>query len=160
MAGVIMYDGVNAALLPKSTVKAAGYVNGDYPSYGAIVKRFPRARVFGISVNGLDWDMASIVDWEKGDVQSESKLRNFCINRNEFRQYTACVYVSYDNLEQVEGYLSGVWHYLWVANWGPHRTAGTSYTGTKAPNTGSLIVSTQVESTPGYDVSDTLSTWT
>ena len=35
---VTMYDSVNAASLPAGTIRAAGYINGDYASHAAIVQ--------------------------------------------------------------------------------------------------------------------------
>ena len=157
---VPMYDGINAATLPEGTIKAAGYVNGreDWQSCEPIRQRFPQARVRGIDVIGDAWLLASIGDRENGDISDEATLRNFIIQRNGFRPQTACIYVQKSNLDETEDWAQGLWHVLWVANWGPDGTAGQSLTGTRTP-AGNLIVATQLQNTPGWDMSDTLESW-
>jgi hypothetical protein len=157
-ARVPMYDGTDAAMLPAGTVKAAGYVNGQWPSRGAIQARFPQARVAGIDVHGDSWMTASVIDWEHGDVQDAATLRAFITNRNSFEPETACIYVEHASVDEVEDYAAGLWHVLWVANWGPDGSLGQSLTGTRTA-AGNLIVATQLQNTPGYDMSDTLASW-
>lgn len=159
---IVMYDSVNAAALPAHTTKAAGYVNGDELSYAAIRQRFPGAQVHGIDVTGTDWNQASILDYEFGDGtwDQPDKVRLWVSQRNRFRPETACVYAEASVLAEVEGYLAGYWHVLWVANWGANGTSGQSLTGTRTP-AGNLIVATQLQNraAAGYDVSDSLKSW-
>lgn len=46
-----MYDAIDASLLPTGGDLYAGYVDGRWPSYAAIVKRFPGKLVLGIATN-------------------------------------------------------------------------------------------------------------
>lgn len=46
-----MYDAIDASLLPTGGDLYAGYVDGRWPSYAAIKKRFPKALVLGIATN-------------------------------------------------------------------------------------------------------------
>jgi hypothetical protein len=82
---VTMYDSVNAASLPASTIRAAGYINGDYASHAAIAQRFPRARVFAIDVLGDAWRTASILDYEAGNpaYKNPALVHTFISNRNQ-----------------------------------------------------------------------------
>lgn len=158
---VTMYDATDAAALPAHTVKAAGYVNGQWPSYAAIVQRFPKAAVRAIDVFGTAWTQASILDYEEGNVETYKNpdmVRAFVSGRNEFRPETACIYCNVDDLPDIEDYLAGLWHVNWVANWGDNGTVGESLTGTRTI-AGNLIVATQLQNTGGYDMSDSLGSW-
>ena len=159
---VTMYDSVNAASLPAGTIRAAGYINGDYASHAAIVQRFPRARVFAIDVLGDAWHTASILDYEAGNpaYKNPALVHRFISNRNQAVPETACIYCDAADLDDVEDYAAGLWHVLWVANWGLNGTAGQSLTGTRTP-AGNLIVATQLQNnqTANWDMSDTLVSW-
>lgn len=54
---VYMYDDVNVDLIPRNARYIAAYVDGRYANYNAARRRFPKARVFSISVTGVpaDW---------------------------------------------------------------------------------------------------------
>jgi len=150
-----MVDSVNAAALPDSTTKAAGYVNGAEPSLAAIVKRFPRAKAHGIDVLGTGWRDASILDYEEGNpaYKNPQLVRDFITERNTFAPDTACIYCPETDLDEVEDYAEGLWHVNWVAHWG-----GRSLTGARTWR-GNLIVATQLVHLAGYDVSDSLESW-
>jgi hypothetical protein len=158
---VTMYDAIDAADLPAHTVKAAGYVNGQWPSYSAIVQRFPAARVRAIDVFGDAWLHASVLDYEEGNVETyknPDKVRDFVIGRNEFRPQTACIYCNTSDLADIEDYLQGLWHVIWAASWGENGTVGNSLTGTRTA-AGNLIVATQLQNAGSYDMSDSLESW-
>jgi hypothetical protein len=150
-----MYDAVTVADLPPGGTKYAGYVNGEFANHSAMVARFPKATVFGIDINGTEWEEARIFDWEKFDIQSATVLRRAVSARNSFRPFTATVYCDRDNLETVEQALEGVWHFLWVST-----LDGTDLTGHKT-SSGTLIVATQIRGGihSGFDTSNTLVTW-
>lgn len=158
---VAMYDTVDASQVPASAVKLAGYVDGGFKSHASLVRRFPKSRVFGITVLGTNWEQASILDWEKGDVQNSDTLRRFVNNRNAAFPETACVYVAHTNLAQVDDFLEGLWRVYWVGNWGAEPgEMGVDLTGQRSPG-GSLIVGTQVltQPDPDFDLSKTLPSW-
>jgi hypothetical protein len=150
-----MYDAVTVADLPPGGVKYAAYVNGEFANKPAVVKRFPKARVFGIDVFGNAWTEASIFDWEKFDIQDATTLRRAVVGRNTFRPGTACVYCDRDNLPTVEDILFNIWHVLWIST-----LDGTDLTGGRTPD-GNLIVATQIRGgiTAGFDSSNTLVSW-
>lgn len=153
-----MYDSTDSNDIPSFASKVAGYVNGKFPSYYGMVKRFPQSRVFGIDVLGGAWHAASILDYEEGNppYRNPTLVRQFISGRNMLYPETACIYTDFADLSQVEQYAEGLWHVLWVANWG-----GESLTGTRTP-AGNLIVATQLVNNKqaNWDRSDTLDSWT
>ena len=152
-----MYDSTDANDIPPGTGKMAGYVNGRDTSYYGMVKRFPKRKVFGIDVLGGAWHIASILDYEEGNppYRNPTLVRQFIQQRNRLYPETACIYVDFADLPIVEYYAQGLWHVLWVANWG-----GQSLTGTRTGH-GNLIVGTQLQNNKqaNWDRSDTLETW-
>ena len=156
MKTATMYDSINIYQIPLDATRIAAYVNGKYPNMLQAVARFPRAYRFGISVNGLDWQHARIVDFEPGNVQTRDVLRNFVIRRNIYRPKTAVLYCYRAQLDEAEEYLHGLWHVIWLST-----LDGTDLTGTRTKQ-GNLIVGTQVRESekPLYDVSQVLKSWT
>lgn len=159
---VSMYDSVRAASLPAGCGKYAGYVDGDYESHKEIAARFPAARVFGITIKGA-WSAAAILDYEEGNpaYKNRSMVRDFISYRNGGFPQTAVIYCPEKDLGDVEDYAEGLWHVLWVANWGMDGAVGHSLTGTRT-EAGNLIVATQVQTNveANWDMSDTLASWT
>lgn len=155
-----MYDSTVAADLPAGAPKYAGYVNGSWPSHDSIAARFPHARTYGIDVLGNAWLKACIVDWERFDVQDPQKLRTFITNRNHFEPETAVVYCQASNVDAVDEYADGLWHVLFVANWGMNGAVGKSMTGQRT-KAGNLIVATQLQNNAkaNWDMSDSLASW-
>lgn len=153
----VMFDSTDANDIPVSSAKMAGYVNGRQPSYYKMVKRFPQSRVFGIDVVGGAWHIASILDYEEGNAcyRNPTLVRQFISNRNMVQPKTACIYVDMANLSEVGDYAEGLWHVLWVANWGGQSLTGNRYRG-------NLVVATQLQNNKraNWDMSDTLVSWT
>jgi hypothetical protein len=154
---VLMYDSArNVPSLPSAEAYAA-YVNADFATNkDEVVKRFPKARVFGIDVLGDDWDIASIFDFEPGNaVFDPDKLKMAVTRRENFRPHTSVVYCDRDNLAAAEAALSGLWYMVWLST-----LDGTIITGQKTAN-GSLIVATQYKGgeTALYDTSQVLEQW-
>ena len=65
MSGV-MYDGVNPDTVPPGAQAYAGYVNGYWPSYNALVAKYPNAQHVPITVNTSG--TAQVLDVEQGDA--------------------------------------------------------------------------------------------
>ncbi|MGH9088905.1 MAG: hypothetical protein ACRDYZ_12485, partial [Acidimicrobiales bacterium] len=61
-----MYDSVNVSALPAGGDAYAGYVGGHWPTYDAVVARFPGIPVLSIAVN--DTEDAEALDIEHGDA--------------------------------------------------------------------------------------------
>ncbi len=61
-----MFDSVDLAQFPPNPPAVAGYVGGYWPTYAALVRKFPKARHLSIAVNaGED---AECLDVETGDA--------------------------------------------------------------------------------------------
>ena len=152
----VMFDSTDANDIPATASKMAGYVNGAFTSYYGMVKRFPQYKVFGIDVLGGAWHIASILDYEEGNpvFRNPTLVRQFIQNRNQLYPRTACIYSDLANLSEVENYAAGLWHVLFVANWGGESMTGSRYRG-------NLIVGTQLQNNKraNWDLSDTLESW-
>jgi hypothetical protein len=61
-----MLDSTTVNDIPKSALMVAGYVNGIWPTFNALVKAFPHAHHVSIDVNGSAF--ADVLDVEKGDA--------------------------------------------------------------------------------------------
>jgi hypothetical protein len=61
-----MYDGVTASRVPSDGWGVAGYVNGSWPSYQALVNRFPHLAHISITVNAQG--TALVLDVEDKDA--------------------------------------------------------------------------------------------
>lgn len=64
---VEMYDDVTVSLIPVSAVAVAGYVDGKWPTYSQLVKRFPHAK-YKLSIAVFASDNAEALDVEPGDA--------------------------------------------------------------------------------------------
>ena len=65
-----MYDDVNLSLIPRDAEAVAGYVNGRWPTYREVVRRWPRAHHLSIAVTRhadaecLDVEPGDATDWD------------------------------------------------------------------------------------------------
>ena len=64
-----MYDSTNVGNIPADAKAVAGYINGDFANYVAMVRRFPHAKHLSISVNATG--RARCLDVETGDATPE-----------------------------------------------------------------------------------------
>ena len=62
-----MYDDVNLSLIPVDAVAVAGYVDGRWPTYAQLVKKFPHAKHI-LSIAVFARDKAEALDVEPGDA--------------------------------------------------------------------------------------------
>lgn len=63
---ITLYDSVDVSQIPRAATAAAGYVDGDYPTFRALRERFPHARLLSITVTpSTD---AACLDIETGDA--------------------------------------------------------------------------------------------
>lgn len=63
---ITMYDDINLGLIPANAEAVAGYVNGRWPTYDAVVKKWPHAHHLSIAVTShAD---ADCLDVELGDA--------------------------------------------------------------------------------------------
>ena len=66
---ITMYDSVDPTQIPANAQAVAGYVNGKWPTYPVIVKKFPRAFHLSIAVTAAF--NADVLDVEQGDATIE-----------------------------------------------------------------------------------------
>lgn len=64
---VEMYDDVNVSLIPVAAQAVAGYVDGKWPTYAQLVKKFPHAQHI-VSIAVFAADNAEVLDVEPGDA--------------------------------------------------------------------------------------------
>lgn len=62
-----MFDDVNVSLIPVDSVAVAGYVDGRWPTYATLVKKFPHAQHY-LSIAVFAKDDADALDVEPGDA--------------------------------------------------------------------------------------------
>ena len=65
----VMYDGVTPAQVPMGATIYAGYVDGHYPSYSALVRQFPNT--LHVSITTTAAGTARVLDVENGDATPE-----------------------------------------------------------------------------------------
>ena len=76
----LMYDDTNLDLIPNAPHAVAAYINGEFANYEEAKRRFPHARLLGISVTG---DVpADCYDVEAGDYSPEDVPRLYTIARD------------------------------------------------------------------------------
>lgn len=63
---ITMFDSVDVGQIPSGAGAVAGYVNGRWPTYSTLVKRFPKAHVLSIAV--ASYADAECLDVERGDA--------------------------------------------------------------------------------------------
>lgn len=61
---VVMYDSIDLDQIPADAQAVAGYVNGSWPTYNEVVKRWPKAHHISISLDPMF--TADILDIENG----------------------------------------------------------------------------------------------
>lgn len=65
-----MFDSVTVSDIPRAAMMVAGYANGRYANFPALVKRFPQAIRLGIAIDGKDFrQLAHVLDIENGDAE-------------------------------------------------------------------------------------------
>lgn len=63
---ITMYDSIQVSQIPPDATAAAGYVNGNWPTYEALKAKFPHAHLLSIAVNASA--DADVLDVEQGDA--------------------------------------------------------------------------------------------
>jgi len=121
-----MFDAVNIEHIPGDATIVAGYVNGRWPTYNALVARFPLAHHVSIAVTaGV---VADVLDVERGDaVPSEAPLwakQMRALNRKPI------IYTSASLIPTVQGEFIKAHEpepFFWAADWTnrPHLYPGS-----------------------------------
>jgi transposase-like protein len=121
-----MFDSVNIANIPEGSAWVAGYVNGTWPTYDELVKKFPHARHVSITVNKNE--RADVLDVEEGDASTDDAVTWVRAMREQGR--TPIVYTSAARVSPMLDYFRSQNEpepLLWVADWTnePHLYPGS-----------------------------------
>lgn len=136
MTDRLMYDAVDVAAIPRDATMVAGYIDGGYVTWPALVHRFPHARKVSITVLGNV--NADVLDVESGDATNEQAVR--WADHRYTAALPAIVYTSASNvgplLAQFDA-LRVARPHLWVADWTgvPHLYSGSVATQYASPTT-------------------------
>lgn len=120
---VTMYDTTYPAALPPQTAAAAGYVDGAWPSYFGIRRRFPHAIVLSIATDTRS--SACVLDVEQGNggphtaAQWVQRAHARGVRRPALFCSRSRVASLLDELRRQDVHRGQV--RLWVADWTPRR---------------------------------------
>lgn len=151
-----MADAIYQQYLPAGEQAYAGYLNGSWPDYAAIVAMFPNA--LHLSVTTSLQDEGDVLDIENGDAVP-AQAPTFWSERRAAGVQRPCLYSSISEMPQVVAALSAasiprVAYRLWSAHYTgstPHICSPTTcaFDGANTPS----CDATQWQSMPGYDTS-------
>lgn len=122
-----MYDSVEATAIPVGwhPQLVAGYVNGRWPSFTAMTRRFPNAQAVSVTVNaGGD---ADVLDVETGNA-TPAQAPGWVGRQHAMNRPRPTIYCSRSTVPAVERAMrdAGVpvdRYDYWVADWGPKPSA-------------------------------------
>jgi len=147
-----MYDAVDVAAIPKDATIVAGYVDGNWPTYGALVKAFPNAQRVSITTIGVIGAMVG--DCETGDLTPQTAAEWAKARLQTGRR--PCIYYARSNAQAVGAALAAVGVAVgdvdfWVADWTgvAHLVPGSVATQYSDPRT----------SGGNFDISETIEGW-
>lgn len=118
---LLMFDDTNPALLPAGYDAYAGYINGNWPDFRAIVAKFPKANVLSIDVNGTNTS-ADALDIEPGDASNLVAV-GWVRAKMSARAKLIVLYTSVSNVSALAAELSSAGitrasYKLWSAHYG------------------------------------------
>lgn len=94
----VMFDDVNLALIPKNAEAVAGYVNGRYNTWEAVLKDFPHAKHLSIAVTASA--DADCLDVEQGDAVAP-QVPEWVVRQKKRGVQKPVVYTSVSNVNFV-----------------------------------------------------------
>lgn len=150
-----MYDAVDVAAIPKDAEIVAGYVDGNFPTYDALVAAFPRAAHVSITTGASGGAGAMVADCENGDYTPQGAAGwakgELAAGRRPCIYYAKSSAGAVATALKSEGIALADVDY-WVADWTgqPHLVAGSVATQYASPTTGSG---------GNFDVSETSEAW-
>jgi len=112
----IMFDSVNIDHIPRDAAWVAGYVNGIWPTYNELVKKFPNANHVSITINA--YELADVLDVEKGDATPIEAITWVKTLRNHGK--TPIIYCSKSMMGTLQTEFANAKEaepYFWVADW-------------------------------------------
>lgn len=143
----IMYDSVDSMGIPADAEMVAGYIDGEWPSYGAIVNRFPTAIHVSIATNPAH--AAQVMDAETGNGTVPEWVQWIVNRRTAGGDPTVFCIVSVQQELIAALDAQHIPHpWWWISNWSIH-----------AFPSGDRIVAWQYENTPSYDASQVPGAW-
>lgn len=116
----VMYDSVDVSQIPKNATAVAGYVGGHWPTFGTLVKLYPRAKKLSIAIAADE--NASCLDVEKGDA-SPAQAPGWVRRQHARGNHCPIVYTSLAyaqglvNLLGKSGLVYGKDYKLWCAHY-------------------------------------------
>lgn len=121
-----MYDAVNIDHIPAGAAMVAGYVNGIWPTYDTLVKKFPHAHHVSITVHSHA--VADVLDVEKGDA-SPADVPQWVLDMRGVHK-VPIIYCSASNVSAVRAACTAervLEPFFWVADWTnvPHLYPGS-----------------------------------
>lgn len=114
-----MFDAIEVSQIPANAQAVAGYIGGKWPTYGELIKRFPKAKHLSIAVfASLD---AACLDIETGDA-SPGQAPAWVKRQKARGVKRPCLYANLSTMPAVKGALTkaGIKREdvrLWVAEW-------------------------------------------
>ena len=116
-----MYDDVNVSLIPLSAEAVAGYVDGKWPTFEELKKKFPHAAHI-VSIAVFSSDNAEVLDIEPGDA-TIAQAASWIKRQHERGEKLPAVYTSVSQAELLvqaldhAGFKFGVDYVLWTAHY-------------------------------------------
>jgi hypothetical protein len=91
-----MYDSVDVSQIPADAEAVAGYTSGKWPTYNALVTRFPKAHHLSIAINAHEY--ARCLDVENGDATNAEAPGWFKNYAQKSAALPAIFYSSFSNI--------------------------------------------------------------
>lgn len=98
MINLVMYDAIDVALIPANAKYAAGYVNGLWPTYSQLQKKFPKATLLSIAVNATA--NAQCLDVETGDA-TIADVYSWLNRQLELKVFRPVIYIQASSVDRL-----------------------------------------------------------
>lgn len=130
---LMMYDAIDVDAIPPHAQAVAGYVDGHWPTYGELARRFPHTHRVAITVFGSP--EADVIDCEAGDVSPGTAVA-WATKQHHEGSWAPGIYASLsvwpELLERLRHAGLERRHYrVWTAHWTgtPHRCDADCFPG-------------------------------
>lgn len=150
----LMYDGISPDVVPTGAQLYAGYVDGKWPDFGDIVKRFPGAVHVPIATNPNHL-MGVVLDVEKGDATPE-QAPHWCVIRRSVG-IDPTIYCN----ESTWAAVIDAFHaakvaipHFWIARWGSDHSIPPGAVAVQHTEGADYDTSTVADHWPGIDPED------
>jgi len=109
-----MFDSVTITEIPANPAAVAGYVGGNWPTYGELVNRFPHAHHLSIAVNA--GERARCLDIESGDATID-QAAHWLDTMADRSQGKPVLYTSAGNISTLRAAVGNREYLLWSAHY-------------------------------------------